>query len=124
MAEGQFLGNRKSYIYVSDEGTKYIALLDETLASLADVGFDEYTGQADAQPMPKRFKMRLVYWEATDFYKRKRLYCGKNDATLYKKKASTNLIVDGVAGFTTGRVGEKMSYVKIATNDEPPAGGG
>jgi len=112
MPEGQFSGSRSAYVYTSDAEELYILQLDDTLASIAGTDLDDYTGQADAKPAPKRFKPRIVYWENTDRTKRKRIVCGKTDATLYAQEKSSSLTVDGTTGFTTGRVGEKLTYIR------------
>jgi hypothetical protein len=112
MAEGQFLGTRSAYVYTTDAEDLYILQLDDTLAALTGTDLEDYTGQADAKPAPKRFSPRIVYWESNDRSKRKRIVCGKGDSALYGQETSSKLTVDGVEGFTTGRVGEKLTYVR------------
>lgn len=124
MPEGQYSGQRKSYIYESDAGKKYILLLDSTLASLANTGLVEATTEnaATATPAPKRFKPRVVFWQGTlnNRTVRKALVCGDVTATLYAKDTSQDVTIDGVAGSTTGRRGEKLSFVALGQ----AAGGG
>lgn len=118
MPEGQFLGSRKAYVYTADDATsEYYILLDETLASLAGVSLPAYTGQTGVQPLPKRFKPRIVYWESNDGVYRKRITCGSGAATLYAANTSQTLTIDGVDGRTTGRVGEKFSFVKLQVSE-------
>ena len=117
MPEGQFLGTRSAYVYTTDAEDLYILQLDDTLASLAGTELDDYTGQANTKPAPKRFSPRIVYWESDDRTKRKRIVCGKPDAALYGQETSSALTIDGISGFTTGRVGEKLTYVKAKVAD-------
>lgn len=112
MPEGQFLGTRSAYVYTTDSEDLYIIQVDDTMASLAGTELEAYTGQSGAKPIVKRFKTRFVYWEAKDRSKRKRIICGKPDAALYAQETSSTVTVDGVEGFTTGRVGEKMTYIR------------
>lgn len=124
MPEGQYSGQRKSYIYESDAGKTYILLLDSTLASLANTGLVEATtaNAATATPAPKRFKPRVVFWQGTLNGRtvRKALVCGDVTSTLYAKDTSQDVTIDGVAGSTTGRRGEKLSFVALGQ----AAGGG
>lgn len=118
MAVGQFLGPRKNYVYTADNGsTEYVLNLDETLGSITGCDLEIYTGQEGVSPAPKRFKPRIVYWESDDGKYRKRLTCGTTDATLYATNSSTNLTIDGVSGKTTGRVGEKLTFLKAAASN-------
>lgn len=113
MGVGQYLGERKTYVYTSDDtDTEYVLLLDETLATIDGCDLENYTGQAGVTPAPRRFKPRIVYWESNDGKYRKKLICGTTDATLYKSNSSTALTIDGIAGKTTGRVGEKLTFLK------------
>lgn len=125
MPEGQYSGQRKSYVYESDAGKKYLLLLDSTLASLANTGLVEATTEnaAAATPAPKRFKPRVVFWQGTlnNRTVRKALVCGDVTATLYAKDTSQEITIDGVAGSTTGRRGEKLSFVSLG---QAAAGGG
>lgn len=121
MPEGQYSGQRKSYIYESDAGKKYILLLDSTLASLANTGLVEATTEnaASATPVPKRFKPRVVFWQGTlnNRTVRKALVCGDVTATLYAKDISQDVTIDGVDGSTTGRRGEKLSFAALGQAD-------
>lgn len=125
MPEGQYSGQRKSYIYESDAGKKYLLLLDSTLAGLANTGLVEANAEnaATATPAPKRFKPRVVFWQGTlnNRTVRKALVCGDVTATVYAKDTSQEITIDGVNGSTTGRRGEKLSFVSLG---QAPAGGG
>lgn len=112
MPEGQFTGTRSSYIYTADDGTTTILQVDDTLAGLTGTGLISYTGQAVDGLSVLRFTPRIVYWESDDKTKRKRIICGDVTGTLYSKVTSAALTIDGVAGKTTGRRGEKLSYLK------------
>lgn len=121
MPEGQFTGPRKAYIYTTDDGKTTVLLLDETIASLTGTGLVPYTNQSVDMPKTYRFTPRIVYWQSDDRRKRKRITCGTSSAAMYAKTVSVALTIDGVAGFTTGRVGEKISYLRGETAS-PPSG--
>lgn len=115
MPEGQFLGNRDSYVYTSETGALYVITTDETLGDLAGVGLDPYDplNPGTAVAPPKRFQPRGVYWQGTAVgftTKRKFLVCGAGDATLYASSVRQAVTIDGVAGITTGRRGERLSF--------------
>lgn len=116
MPEGQFTGSRASYVYTSDTGALYVLQLDETLGDLTGVDLDAFDpgSPGAATPKPTRFSPRGVYWQATATGfegKRKFLVCGTTDATLYDSNVRQTLTIDGVAGTTTGRRGEKLSFL-------------
>lgn len=112
MPVGQFTGPRSGYIYTSDALEEYLVLLDETLASIAGTGLTLWDGTGTPASKPPRFKLRVVHWQSLDGANRKSLVCGKNDASLYAQANSVLLTIDGVAGRTTGRTGERQTYVK------------
>lgn len=123
MPEGQYSGARQSYVYETDSGEAYILLLDKTLGDLADTGLVPATADAaaGATPAPKRFKPRVVFWQGTLGGRtvRKQVVCGTVTAALYASDVSQALTIDGAAGSTTGRRGEKLTFVKLVA-----AGGG
>lgn len=115
MAEGQFLGQKDSYVYTSDNGTQFAIRRDRTLILGEATGLTLYAeGSEFAFPLPRGFRMRGVYWQGLLDTRivRKFLVCGTLDATLYATDSSTNLTIDGVPGVTTGKRGEKQAYVK------------
>jgi len=112
---GNSLGPRKPYVYTTDDGKTTILLLDETIASLTGTGLVPYTNQTPDLPATYRFTPRIVYWEADDKSIRKRVTCGTVSAAIYAKTVSTALTIDGTAGRITGRVGEKLSFLKPGT---------
>jgi hypothetical protein len=126
MAEGQFTGARQNYIYENDAAEEYIITTDETLGSLAGTGLVVATtaNVTGASPAPKRFTPRGVYWqgETDDRIVRKRIICGTGEAALYAADTSQALTVDGVAGFTTGRVGEKITFLKLSAGGDDGGG--
>lgn len=128
MPEGQYTGQRQPYIYESDAGEAYIMLMDSTLAGLAGSGLVLATAanSAGATPAPKRFQPRAVYWqgELNGRIVRKRITCGSTDATLYQSDTSQALTIDGVQGSTTGRVGERLTFVRLATGGGGDGGTG
>lgn len=117
MPEGQYTGSRKSYTYTSDDGQKYRLVLDSTLAEVAGVNLPPSTQTDGGFPKPIRFKPRGVYWqgELDGTTRRKFLVCNL-PSTLYGASISTELTIDGVAGKTTGRRGEKLSFPPLETS--------
>ena len=120
MAEGQFTGKRLPYLYTSDAGESFLIRTDATLGGVAGTGLVPATtgNVGGATGAPKRFKPRGVYWQGTlgGRIVRKFLICnGGNDSTLYISGTPQSLTIDGVAGVTTGRRGEKASYAVIPT---------
>lgn len=112
MGLGQYLGTRTAYVYTSDNETEYVVRLDDTLATLSGTGFTDFTTASTATAKPAGLTMRYVLWQSSDGVYRKKIHCGQNDAALFANDTSTALTIDGIAGFTTGRVGEKMTYVR------------
>lgn len=113
--EGQFTGSRSKYIYTDDAGTPIILTLDDTLVIVGSglVPYDPATPPAGACPKPTRFKPRGVYWQATaeGFEgKRKFLIAGDPNGVLYASNTPAAISIDLVAGVTTGRTGEDLSF--------------
>lgn len=115
MPEGQFSGVRKTYEYTSDTGAVYLLTLDATLGDLTDNGLTPATQTTTGTPAPKRFEPRVVFWSGTLNGKevKKNLICGSTSAPLYDLNISQAQTVDGVAGITTGRKGEKLSFLRL-----------
>lgn len=114
MAEGQFTGSRAKYVYTNDSGDNVILTLDTTLAALSTTltAFDP-ANPGTATAAPKRFKPRGVYWKGTGagfVGKRKFIVCGDPTDNLYDTSVGASLTVDGVAGVTTGRRGETLTF--------------
>lgn len=114
MPVGQFTGTRGKYVYTTDTDDEYILELDTTLAALSTTltAFDP-ASPGDATPAPKRFTPRGVHWQGTAAgfeRKRKFIVCGQTDDTLYDSSTSQTLTIDGAAGKTTGRKGEKLTF--------------
>lgn len=127
MPEGQFTGERKTYLYTPDSGDNtYLITTDATLGDLAGAGLTEATtaNVGTAQPAPKRFKPRVVFWQAelNGNRVRKAVICGTVDATLYDSDSPQALTIDGVAGSTTGRRGERLSFLSVSAAATPPGG--
>lgn len=115
MPEGQFSGERKTYEYTSDTGATYLLTLDATIGDLTDNGLTPATQTTTGIPAPKRFEPRVVFWSGLLGTKqvKKSLVCGTTDAPLYDLNISQALTIDGVNGTTTGRKGEKLSFLKL-----------
>lgn len=126
MAEGQFTGKRAYYIYTAEGGRQFLIQTDKTLGDIANNGLvaANKTNAANIGFPPKRFQPRGVHWqgELNDSPVRKFIICGTSAASLYASVASVALTIDGVSGGTTGRRGEKFSFVNLP--DAPTEGGG
>lgn len=114
MAEGQFSGPRSKYVYTDDTGKDYILRLDNTLAALSTTltAFDP-ANPGTATKKPDGFKPRGVYWlaTATGYEGRKKfIVCGDGTDTLYNTTIGATLTIDGIAGRTTGRRGEQLTF--------------
>lgn len=115
MPEGQFLGQKDSYVYTSDNGTQFAIQRDRSLVLGESTGLSLYSvGDPFAFPLPRRFKPRGVFWEGNLNGRkvRKFLICGNLNATLYATDSSSELTIDGVVGVTTGKRGEQINYVR------------
>lgn len=123
MPEGQYLGNRESYIYVADDNNSYVILRDVTLANIPGVDLTLATtaNSVGSDDLPKRFTCRGVYWESTgqSLVRRKFLICGSRTSDLYTATGSTSLTIDGITGATTGRKGEQKSYRRLGSAPGP-----
>lgn len=114
MPTGQFTGPRDQYVYTTDTGAKYVLTLDADLAGLSGglTVFDPAAPGA-AVPAPRRFRPRGVYWQGTAAgytTKRKFLVAGTPSDPIYASNTSQAITIDGVAGRTTGRRGERLSF--------------
>lgn len=112
MPEGQFSGSRAAYTYTKDDGDNIVICLDETLGGVTGNGLTKITTASELPGKPLQFTPRVVFWQGTlgGKVKRKQIVCNAG-STLYVKKGSSTLTVDGVAGVTTGRRGEKQSFI-------------
>lgn len=115
MPEGQFSGQRAAYEYVADDGTTYLLTLDETLGGIGATGLTAASSGSTAATKPDRFTPRVVFWQGTLSGRtvRKELVCNA-DGSIYTNN-SQSLTIDGVAGSTTGRRGEKLTFVRLPT---------
>jgi hypothetical protein len=124
MPEGQFSGERRTYLYTTDDGQEiYLLLLDRTLAELAGTGLlvaNTVTATA-ASPKPQRFEPRVVFWQGEIGGRtvRKQLVCGTVSSALYALNTSRDLIVDQIPGSTTGKKGERLSFPKLEPAPPP-----
>ena len=113
MPEGQFTGVRATYEYTADSGTVYLITLDTTLGGLSETGLVPATSATLGVEKPQSLNLRGVYWQGVldGRVVRKRLVCNTS-GSIYAD-TSQSLTIDGVAGFTTGRVGEKFTFRRL-----------
>jgi hypothetical protein len=116
MAEGQYTGKTAVYVYKDDNDVNYLIRLDKTLGDLTQCGLVAATDANLSLPtLPKRFQVRRVMWQGkvSGILKSKRLTCSRT-STAYAAAGSTKFEIDGsTEGSTTGRVGEKKTYLRI-----------
>ena len=101
--------DRKYYVYESDGGLSYKLLLSVDNSTAAGTGLVLFGAQPGVQSPPKRFKPRGIYWQDANG-KRKFLVCGTSTAALYVKPGSSPVTIATIAGNTTGRRGEKLTF--------------
>ena len=125
MAEGQFLGSKSVYVYTDDSGVGYLVRMDQTLGSIPELGMVPAVDADLTKPtLPKGFSTRKVLWEGTcEGIKRRKTLTANNTSTAYLAAGSTAFDISGSsAGATTGRVGEKKSYLRLnSVTAGPPA---
>lgn len=109
MADGLILGPKAKFTYVDDDGNEWYI---QTLAGLGNVegtGLTEIEGNPTVPKKPSNIRARFVHWNGNEGKIKKKLICAP-DGTLYKSNTSGDATVDGVAGVTTGRIGEKVTF--------------
>lgn len=108
---GNTLGRRAYFRYTSDAGTAYNILTDIDLGTAG--GLVQATDGAPT--LPRRFKVRGVYAEATVAGEivRKFIPCSLLGSNAYNSDVSTSISIDGVNFLTTGRRGESMSFPRF-----------
>lgn len=116
----QYLGPKGKYVYITDDDTTNLIITrDKTLATLAGTGlteFDPATPPANSSPKPAGYKLRGVYWQSDapvgeGGFARKFIVCGDRNGALYDSNVTQALEIDGIAGRTTGRRGEQVSFI-------------
>lgn len=121
MTLGSFLGSKVRVRYQSDSGVDYALTRDQTLANIPGVDLPVIdpgaTPPVTGAAPPGRFSPRGVWWQANDDVtppelrgSRKFLICGEVTSTLYASTSSQAVTIDGIAGRTTGRVGERLTF--------------
>lgn len=127
MAEGQRLGRRASFVYQADDDQLVVLQLDATLGDLPNTGLTRYDG---SQPVCKKFvgfEPRYVRWQvvlADGSRATKKIVCNNVAGSYYKSEAPLQIDIDGDLGFTTGRIGEKFTYVRPTPGGAGVGGGG
>lgn len=124
MAEGSYTGTKGIYLYEDDNAVSYLVRRDNTLAAVPEAGL---TAAADADltkpELPSRLQMRYVNWTGTCDGREvsKKLYCNI-DSPAYAAAGATPFNIDGSTdGSTTGRVGEKKSFLRLTGSAGPAA---
>jgi hypothetical protein len=101
----------EKYVYTADDLSQFYVYLESANVrpnSGLDLADGTETGVSAGRPI--KFKLRGIHWQANTGGARKFLVAGTNDSELYVTAGSTAITVDGVAGTTTGRRGEKSSF--------------
>lgn len=106
------IGPRGKYKYIMDDGTVIKLRLDSTLGDIASCGLTPITTADNAGNKPTNFKPRVVFWthtKADGSKMSKQLVCA-SDSAAFKSKDNFSITIDGLAGQTTGRRGEQISF--------------
>ena len=116
------VGRRAKYKYTMDDGTVIKLRLDATYGDLAACGLSPVTTADNAGNKPSNFKPRVVFWipnddvpngegeAATPRSNLRREFVCAADSTAFTSKDQVSITVDGIAGQTTGRRGEQISF--------------
>lgn len=124
MPEGQFLGDKAIYVYKDDTDVDYIVKLDKTLGEIPELGMQAAVSADLTKPtLPSGFKMRRILWSGLigGKVRTKRLVCSRT-STAYAATGSTEFnISDSTQGATTGRTGEKKTYIRLNSAVSGPA---
>lgn len=107
------IGPKGKYKYTMDDGTVIKLRLDQTYGAIAECGLTAITTGDNALNKPSNFKPRVVYWQANDLQDGKpvrREFVCAIDSPAYTSVDNFSITVDGVAGQTTGRRGETISF--------------
>lgn len=117
--DGNRLGRKSVYDYTDDTGKAISLLIDDNLA-IVNSGL---TLDSAGGPKPLRFHPRVVFAQAIIDGRvvRKTLICGTADSGLYKSNTSSAVQIDGRTFYTTGRRGEKLSF--LSSGAQGDAGG-
>lgn len=106
------VGPRAKYKYTMDDGTIIKLRLDKDLGDLAACGLSPVVTGDNASNKPTNFKPRVVHWQVIlpdGKISRKQLVCSST-SDAYTSVDPFNISIDGIAGQTTGRRGEQISF--------------
>ncbi len=101
------LGDRRYFRYVDDTGRQFKYLTDQDLGEAVGALLDD-----ESPDLPRRFRPRGVYCQATVDGKRVRKYviCPTAGNAVYASNVSQGVTIDGTTFSTTGRRGERVSF--------------
>lgn len=102
---GNRLGARGKFVYVSDTSTSYQVRTDSDNATAG--GFAAATNEPE---LPRGMKMRYLNVFLVDGAKtyRKRLYVAEANSAIYAKGTGDTIAIDGATWTVSGRTGEKF----------------
>lgn len=101
------LGPRGRYVYTSDTGVDYTIETDVDLAAAAGL---TAVGTTAPTLKPTNLKPRVVFVQATVAGRLARKELIVNDDSPLYTDARQAVTIDGTAGTTTGRRGERLSF--------------
>lgn len=107
---GNRLGPRTTVAYTSDTGEVYAITTDVDLATAAGLS----AAVVGTQSKPSRFDPRGVWAESVAAPKARRFIICNTGSSIYEADSSTPITIDGEAFVTTGRIGERFSFPKLA----------
>jgi len=116
-SQGNVTGIRKAFVYTTDFGVSYNALLDNSV-SVAAGNVASTNGALPVLCPSKYIQPRYLNVQAkTDPAIRKRITIGDPANALFASNAASEFTINGVVFVVTGRVGEVRSTLLV---DDPP----
>lgn len=107
---GNRLGPRGVFAYTSDTGEVYALRLDVSLAEAAGLAL----ATSSAKSKPTGFRPRFVWAESNGTPKARRKIVCNTGSTIFEADGSSSVTIDGEPFTTTGRIGERFSFPKLA----------
>ncbi|MBI3968097.1 MAG: hypothetical protein HY329_20865 [Chloroflexi bacterium] len=110
-------GKMGYFVYTSDDGHRYIVKLFEHNANLPGAGFEPYDrSHGQLAGLPIGLEMRHVHFQQVGRRRRRKIYCGRTDAPLWRVGGEIDLMdydtFQMVKWVATGRTAESRRMVE------------
>lgn len=99
-----------AFDYVLDNGNTVQLVLSETLDTVSELMINLTNESSTAPSAPPRFEPRVVYWVENGGQNRRRELVCNAASPLFQANTSMSLSLGGVAGRTTGKRGERLTF--------------